>query len=135
MTIVNWIDPGRALAHRILVVDDEPDFCSALHDILENDGYDVDQAPSALVALSLLERVTPDLILTDVMMPGMDGLAFLREVRAHPVWGSIPAVVVSAKGTPQDIAAAREAGADGYLTKPFSARELRQAVSAFFSPQ
>jgi DNA-binding response OmpR family regulator len=119
------------LTHRILVVDDEPDFCTALHDILEGDGYDVEQAPNAMAALGLLERILPDLILTDLMMPGMDGLTFLREVRAHGMWKEIPAVVVSAKGTAQDKAAAREAGANAYLTKPFSARELRDTVRSF----
>jgi CheY-like chemotaxis protein len=123
----------RSLAHRILVVDDEPDFCEALHDILENDGYDVDRAPNAIEALSVLESVIPDLILTDVMMPGMDGLSFLRRIRSNPDWSKIPAMVVSAKGTPQDVAAATEAGADGYLTKPFSARELREAIRGFFA--
>ncbi len=119
------------MTHRILVVDDEPDFCAALHDILESDGYDVHQAPSALAALVLLENLEPDLILTDLMMPGMDGLAFVREIRAHQSWRGIPTVVVSAKGTAQDIAAARDAGADAYLTKPFSARELRDTVRSF----
>ena len=119
------------MPQRILVVDDEPDFCAALHDILENDGYDVHQAPNALAALLLLENLLPDLILTDLMMPGMDGLAFLRKVRAHQSWKAIPAVVVSAKGTVQDIAAARDAGANAYLTKPFSARELRDTVKSF----
>lgn len=119
------------MSHRILVVDDEPDFCAALQDILESDGYDVHQAPNALAALLLLESLLPDLILTDLMMPGMDGLAFLRRVRAHHTWRKIPAVVVIAKGTPQDITAAREAGADAYLTKPFSADELRRTVKSF----
>lgn len=119
----------------ILLVDDEPDFCSALHDILEAAGYDVHQAATAREALALLDRLQPDLILSDVMMPGMDGLDFLRQVRARPQASRIKAVVVSAKGMPEDIEAARRAGADGYLVKPFSARELRDAVESFLRPQ
>ncbi|MEW6568337.1 MAG: response regulator [Chloroflexota bacterium] len=115
----------------ILLVDDEPDFCSALHDILEASGYDVHEASSAREALAVLDRIVPDLILSDVMMPGVDGLAFLRAVRARPEAARIKAVVVSAKGLPEDIEAARCAGADGYLVKPFSARELRETVDSF----
>lgn len=115
----------------ILVVDDEPDFCSAIHDILEAAGYHVHQAATATEALALLDRLVPDLILSDVMMPAMDGLTFLREVRARPGGSRIKAVVVSAKGMPEDIEAARLAGADGYLVKPFSAHELRDTVDRF----
>lgn len=117
----------------ILLVDDEPDFCSALHDILEAAGYDVHEASSVSEALSFLNRTVPDLILSDVMMPGQDGLTLLRQVRADPSWANIRTVVVSAKGLPEDIEAAREAGADGYLTKPFSARELLKTVDAFLT--
>jgi CheY-like chemotaxis protein len=119
----------------ILLVDDEPDFCAALRDILEAAGFDVYFAPSAGAALSVLEKVTPDLILTDVMMPGIDGLSFVRQVRSRADWSKIKTIVVSAKGMPEDIAAARRAGADAYLTKPFSARDLREAVGAFTLPK
>jgi DNA-binding response OmpR family regulator len=114
----------------ILLVDDEPDFCAALHDILEAAGFDVYNAPNAELALEILENHTPNLILTDVMMPGVDGLSFVRKVRARSDWAKIKTIVVSAKGMPEDIAAARNAGADAYLTKPFSARDLTEAVQA-----
>jgi len=122
---------GDGLMPSILLVDDEPDFCAALHDILEAAGFEVYFAPSVGAALSVLEKVTPDLILTDVMMPGVDGLSFVRQVRSRSDWSKIKTIVVSAKGMPEDIDAARRAGADAYLTKPFSARDLREAVGAF----
>jgi DNA-binding response OmpR family regulator len=125
---------GFPLRPSILLIDDEPDFCSALHDILEAEGFDVHAAPNVHGAMSILERLTPDLILTDVMMPGVDGLAFLRRLRSRPEWSRIRTIVVSAKGMPEDIAAAHHAGADAYLTKPFSARELKNVVEAFFVP-
>src|SRR3972149_8923901 len=115
----------------ILLVDDEPDFCAALRDILEGAGFEVYYAPNVGDALPVLERVTPDLILTDVMMPGVDGLSFVRQVRSRADWSKIKTIVVSAKGMPEDIDAARQAGADAYLTKPFSARDLREAVGGF----
>src|SRR3990172_3471444 len=74
---------GGGLMPSILLVDDEPDFCAALHDILEAAGFEVYFAPSVGAALSVLEKVTPDLILTDVMMPGIDGLSFVRQVRSR----------------------------------------------------
>jgi DNA-binding response OmpR family regulator len=118
----------------ILLVDDEPDFCAALRDILEAAGFEVHNAPSVSAALTILEGFTPTLILTDVMMPGVDGLTFVRQLRSRADWAKIKTIVVSAKGMPEDIAAARRAGADAYLTKPFSARDLREAVEAFSPP-
>jgi CheY-like chemotaxis protein len=118
----------------ILLVDDEPDFCAALRDILESVGFEVLYAPNVGAALGVLEKVVPDLILTDVMMPGQDGLSFVRQVRSRADWSKIKTIVVSAKGMPEDIDAARRAGADAYLTKPFTARDLREAVGAFTAP-
>ena len=94
---------GRCLS--VLVVDDEPAFCFAIAEILTLSGHQVQQAFSVSEALGILTGLTPDLILTDIMMPGSDG--------------------------PQDRDAARRAGADGYLAKPFSAQELQAAISVY----
>ena len=114
----------------ILIVDDEPDFCTALRDILEAEGHQVTVEPSASRALTRLEAGTPDLILTDLMMPGLDGIGFLRRLRERPAWSGICAVVISARGMAEDLAEARAAGADDYLVKPFSADELRAMVAS-----
>lgn len=114
----------------ILIVDDEPDFCAALRDILEAEGHQVTIEPSASRALTRLETATPDLILTDLMMPGLDGIGFLRRLRERPTWSAVPAVVISARGMAEDLAEARAAGADDYLVKPFSADELRAMVAS-----
>jgi CheY-like chemotaxis protein len=119
--------PGRY----ILVVDDEPSFCSVLSEILRSFGFVVQQAHDALHAIELLQKTAPDLILTDVMMPGMDGLEFIRHIRSDPKKSSIPTIVISAKARAEDIQASKEAGADACLVKPFSARELSDVVHKF----
>lgn len=117
----------------ILVVDDEPSFCTVLSEILRSFGYNVQQAHDANHAIELLKFAPPDLILTDVMMPGMDGLTFIRQIRADPTRSWIPTIVISAKSQPEDIKASKAAGADACLVKPFSARELRDIVHKFLN--
>jgi two-component system chemotaxis response regulator CheY len=117
----------------ILVVDDEPSFCTVLSEILRSFGYFVRQAHDAHHAIELLNKKPPDLILTDVMMPGMDGLSFIRQIRSDPTRSAIPTIVISAKAQPEDIRASKEAGADACLVKPFSARELRDVVHKFLT--
>lgn len=129
-------DPKRARVHdngrmTVLIVDDEPAFCFAMAEILRLSGYEVHQTHSAFEALEALRDISPDLILTDIMMPGADGLDFIRQVRAERAWAHIPTVAVSAKAMAQDREAARVAGADGYLAKPFSAQELKATIRRF----
>ena len=123
-----------AKAPNVLVVDDEPTFCVVMGDILRALGCEVRFAQSAAAALRSLESGHPDVILTDVMMPDVDGLSLLRRLRAEPAWSHIPAIVVSAKATQEDEEAARRAGADGWLPKPFSIKDLRAAILPFVSP-
>jgi CheY-like chemotaxis protein len=121
--------PRRSLS--VLIVDDEPAFCFAMAEILSLSGHEVHQAHSVSQALDLLSQFTPDLILTDIMMPGSDGLAFIRHLRSRTKWADIPTIAVSAKAMNQDRVAAQEAGADGYLAKPFSAQELQATILAY----
>lgn len=114
----------------ILVVDDEPSFSAVLSEILRSFGYLVHQANNVDNAIAILNEEIPDLILTDIMMPGIDGLSFVRKIRSDSQLSSIPIIVVSAKLQPADIEATELAGADAYLVKPFSALELREAVQA-----
>ncbi|MCH7587240.1 MAG: response regulator [Chloroflexi bacterium] len=114
----------------ILVVDDEPSFSAVLSEILRSFGYLVLQANSVEHAIAILEEDIPDLILTDIMMPGIDGLSFVRRIQSEPLLSSIPTIIVSAKHQPADIEAGVMAGADVYLIKPFSANELREAVQS-----
>jgi len=118
----------------VLVVDDEPAFCFAISEILRLRGHSVEQAHNVSEALVILTGLTPDLILTDIMMPDSDGLSFIRHLRSRPAWAKIPAIAVTAKALQKDRDAARAAGADGYLVKPFSAQELHTVIRVYSSP-
>lgn len=117
--------------HLVLVVDDEPSFCLAIAEILNLAGYAVNQAESVPGALKSLNSERPDLILTDIMMPDQDGLSFLRMLSKDPELAKIPAIAVTAKALPEDRQAALDAGAHGYLSKPFSAGELKRTIAEF----
>jgi CheY-like chemotaxis protein len=109
----------------ILVVDDEPCFREVLGDILTAEGHHILSASNVEEAFSVIQREKPAVILTDQMMPDVDGLAFVQTLRANPHWADIRVIVVSAKAQEDDIERARQAGADDYLVKPFSAGDLR----------
>lgn len=123
----------EAFQASVLVIDDEPAFCFAISEILRIAGYRVLQAHSVKQAMSLLESHVPDLILTDVMMPGTDGLTFLRRLRARDMYANIPMIAISAKAMKDDVAAAEHAGADAYLMKPFSAKDLQETIRPFLN--
>jgi len=114
----------------ILVVDDDPTFCDIMAEILRMYRARVYTAFSAEEAMAVLEQVTPDLILTDVMMPEVDGLTFVRRVRSGAAQGRIPIIIVSAGVTHREQEAAMQAGADQFLPKPFSIGDLRAAVGS-----
>ena len=121
-------------AGTILVIDDEPALRSVLCTMLEVFGYSVVEAGSATFALTLLEEITPDLILTDIMMPDMDGLTLIRRLRSEPAWSGILALVISAKASIDDRLVAQAAGANGFLAKPFSATDLKAALRQLSLP-
>jgi len=123
----------EAFRASVLVIDDEPAFCFAISEILRLAGFEVRLAHNAREALAALDEEVPDLILTDVMMPDVDGLTFLRKLRARPACASVPTIAVSAKAAPADFEAAREAGADAYLAKPFSTKDLQNAIRPFLN--
>jgi CheY-like chemotaxis protein len=117
----------------ILIVDDDVSFCTIMEEYLRADGFDVYLAYDVPHALSLLEQLTPDLILADIMMPDIDGLWLVRNLRSKPAWSSIPTIVVSARTMPEDQAAAKEAGADAFVSKPFKFGDLRTTIGKFLT--
>ena len=131
---------GASAGKRVLVIDDSDDFRLLVRQLLEPQGYIVDELASADGIVSTIhdsqqEGAAPDLILCDLLMPGHDGLAVCKSLHANPHTRSIPVVMVSAKDFDQDKKAAMEAGAAGYLVKPFKPDVLVNTVSATLSTQ
>jgi CheY-like chemotaxis protein len=122
--------PQRDTHALVLVVDDDPDILDAICDILDGEGYRVARARHGLEALERVEEERPSVILLDLMMPIMDGLAFADALRARERDGGIPIVVISADGNPQKAAAV---GARGFLAKPFDIDALLAQVAAMTS--
>ena len=112
---------------RILIVDDHPLNVQILEDLLEDD-YQLAMATSGEEALTLTTAFAPDLILLDVMMPGMDGYETCRRIRAMPISSYTKIIMVSAKAMPSEREQGFEAGADGYITKPFENADLMDKV-------
>ena len=115
--------------HTILVVDDEPDLCDILRFNLEDAGYMVHTAHSASEALAF-GVTNADLILLDVMMPGMDGFALARRLKAAPTTAQIPIIFLTARDSEEDTVSGLDLGADDYIAKPFSIREVLARVAA-----
>jgi len=115
--------------HTILVVDDEPDLCDILRFNLEDAGYTVHTAHSASEALAF-GVTNADLILLDVMMPGMDGFALARRLKAAPATAQIPIIFLTARDSEEDTVSGLDLGADDYIAKPFSIREVLARVAA-----
>jgi DNA-binding response OmpR family regulator len=115
---------------QILVVDDDLDVREALEGILKAEGYAVDTVPTGAEALAYLEGARPDLIVLDIIMPGMDGLSVCERIRSNPFTASIPIIFLTAKGRSTDIAHGLDVGGDDYITKPFQVIELPARVRA-----
>jgi len=121
--------PARTGRPRVLVADDNADMRRYVSDLLTSE-YDVVTAPDGAAALRQAIADPPDLVLTDVMMPGLDGFGLLKALREDPATMAIPVVMLSARAGEDGTVEGLEAGADDYLVKPFTARELRARVRA-----
>ncbi|MEP0814646.1 MAG: response regulator [bacterium] len=117
---------------QILVVDDEEDILELVRYNLVKEGYAVQCLKSAESALSYARANHPDLILLDIMLPGMNGLDACRALKSDPSTAKIPVIMLSAKGEEADIVAGLELGAEDYITKPFSPRVLVARLRAAF---
>jgi signal transduction histidine kinase len=121
-------NPIKAASPLILVVDDDSAIRDIVSYVLREEGFAVIQAANGEAALSLMQQSQPDLILSDVTMPGMDGFEFYRKVRATAKWFHIPFIFLSARGLRSEVRQGMDLGADDYLAKPFEAEELVSAV-------
>jgi DNA-binding response OmpR family regulator len=114
----------------ILVVEDDPDIADLIRHYLEKSGHAVQVLGSGAAVLPKVRGERPDLIVLDLMLPGLDGLMVCQALRADPLTAAIPIIMVTARGEEADRIAGLELGADDYVTKPFSAKELAARVTA-----
>lgn len=115
---------------KVLIVDDELNILELLDFNLKKEGYEVLRADSGEKAVALLEQERPDIVLLDQMLPGLDGLGVLKKMRANESMSDIPVIMVTARSEEIDKIIGLELGADDYITKPFSMRELLARVKA-----
>ena len=117
----------RDRAYKVLIVDDEANIVDFIGDYLTEEGYSVVKASDGIEALDKVHRDAPDLILLDIMMPGLDGFEVCKQIRAE---STVPIVMVTAKGNDVDKIVGLEIGADDYISKPFNPRELVAQIEA-----
>lgn len=115
---------------RILIVEDEPAICEMLTFALVDSGYRCDVATDVRAARSLVADSNPDLIVLDWMLPGQSGIEFARELKRDPGTRDIPVIMLTARTQEADVVTGLDAGADDYIPKPFSPRELAARIKA-----
>ena len=116
------------MSKRILVVEDHEDNRQILRDLLGAAGFEMLEAEDGAAGVAAAEREKPDLILMDIQLPVMDGYEATRRIKANPALGQIPIIAVTSYALSGDEAKARAAGCDGYVTKPYSPRQLLAKV-------
>ena len=117
------------MSARLLLVDDEPGLREAVQAYLEDSNFSVEVASNARDGWELLQQHNPDLVISDIMMPQVDGYQFLKQVREDPRYKALPVVILTAKGMTGDRIQGYQAGCDAYLSKPFDPDELVAIVT------
>jgi two-component system chemotaxis response regulator CheY len=118
---------------KILVVDDFPTMRRIIKNLLKDLGFEnVDEAEDGLMALERLRNGSFSFVVSDWNMPNMDGLAMLKAIRADPVLAKLPVLMVTAEAKKENIIAAAQAGANGYVVKPFTAATLEEKLNKIF---
>ena len=116
--------------NKVVVIEDEPDIVEVLSYNLKREGYNVFPVDRGDEGLNVIRNQSPDLVILDLMLPGMDGLSICQQMKSDPIVRNIPIIIISAKGEESDVVIGLELGADDYLSKPFSPRELLARVKA-----
>ena len=122
------------MTYKILIADDEPNILISLEYLMKREGYVVTVARDGEEALAAILRDRPDLVLLDVMMPRKTGFEVCQEVRAHEEVAATRILMLTAKGRDTDVSKGLALGADAYLTKPFSTKELAERVRQMLAP-
>jgi DNA-binding response OmpR family regulator len=121
------------MSRKILVADDEPNIVMALEFLLERNGYQVRTARNGDEALKAIESDPPDLVLLDIMMPVKSGYEVCKRIREKPEWAGMKVVMLSAKGREVEVNKGLGMGADLYVNKPFSTRDLLERIGALLA--
>ncbi len=122
------------MSKKILVADDEPNIVVALEYLLQHAGYDVTVARDGQEALHQIEASPPDLVLLDVMMPVRSGYEVCKQIRERAEWAHIKVIMLTAKGRDAEVNKGLAMGADLYVTKPFSTRDLINQINGLLAP-
>lgn len=115
---------------KIVVIEDEPDIVEVVTYNLKREGFNVISVARGDEGLNVIRNQAPDLVILDLMLPGIDGLSICQQVKSDTMVRDIPIIIISAKGEESDVVIGLELGADDYLSKPFSPRELLARVKA-----
>jgi two-component system, OmpR family, alkaline phosphatase synthesis response regulator PhoP len=116
------------MTRRILIVDDEPNIVLSLEFLMQQSGFEVAVARDGEEALAQMTAFRPDLVLLDIMLPKLNGYEVCQKLRQDPDWAGVKVVMLSAKGRELEVSKGLALGADAYVTKPFSTRELIDLV-------
>jgi len=122
-----------AKRNRILIVEDEESLLKLESIILTSKGYQVTGCSDGASALDEIARNPPDLVILDIMLPGMDGFEVCRRIRSHPESSRVPVIMLSARKNSQDIERGTQAGAEAYITKPFKSAQLISTIEQILS--
>lgn len=126
--MTNRTPPGLVVLRTVVIADDEPSMRLLVHATIESDDYMVVEAVDGTQAWALIQEHKPSLVLLDVQMPGLSGLEVLQKIKAEPSLAATRVILLTAKAQESDIEAGLIAGADFYLTKPFSPLDLLTRV-------
>lgn len=116
------------MGKRVLLIEDEPNIIEAISFILSRDGWTVHTHEDGETALDKVAGMPPDMIILDIMLPGRSGFDVLRDLRNHDISKDIPVMMLTARGQEKDRALALRLGANYFMTKPFSNRDVRDCV-------
>lgn len=121
------------MAARILIADDEENIVISLEYLMKREGFEVSIAPDGEQAMAMIRSERPDLVLLDIMMPKKSGFEVCQEIKADPDLKSVRIVMLTAKGRETEVAKGMALGADCYITKPFSTKELVERIRSMLA--
>ena len=124
------MSPSSTAAGRVLIVEDDPDIAHLLSHSLKRAGFGIETLSSGQEVIAAVRRQRPDLVLLDLMLPGLDGLEVCRSLRGDPLTAALPVIMLTARAEESDRIVGLELGADDYITKPFSPNEVVARVRA-----